>query len=139
MRAAIANGRLRGLPLIPCAIFRSLEFPPIPASLVPVSTIAEIESAIARLPQSEVARLAVWLDEFRHHSPAPDQVAALGSPSVPATAAAVPAVAKLAPIQSLPILIPAATVAAFTGSPLAAAYAYLQKQPAYASGALVNS
>ena len=36
-----------------------------------MSTIAEIESAIARLPQSEVARLAVWLDEFRHHSPPP--------------------------------------------------------------------
>jgi len=34
-----------------------------------VSTIAEIETAIARLPQSEVARLAVWLDEFRHRLP----------------------------------------------------------------------
>jgi len=54
-----------------CTIFKTLEFPTIPARLASVSTIAEIESAIARLPQSEVARLAVWLDEFRHRFPTP--------------------------------------------------------------------
>jgi len=31
-----------------------------------VSTVAEIESAIERLPSPEVARLAAWLEEFRH-------------------------------------------------------------------------
>ena len=36
-------------------------------------TISEIETAIARLPQSEVARLAVWLDEFRQRRPPPGQ------------------------------------------------------------------
>jgi hypothetical protein len=30
-----------------------------------VSTIAEIESAIERLPSPEIARLAAWLEEFR--------------------------------------------------------------------------
>ena len=36
-------------------------------SLMPVSTLAEIETAIERLPEPEVARLAAWLDDFRRH------------------------------------------------------------------------
>ena len=36
-----------------------------------VSTIAEIESAIESLPSPEVARLAVWLEEFRRRSVMP--------------------------------------------------------------------
>ena len=30
-----------------------------------MSTVAEIETAIERLPEPEVTRLAAWLDEFR--------------------------------------------------------------------------
>ena len=36
-----------------------------------MSTIAEIETAIERLPSPEVARLAVWLEEFRRRRVAP--------------------------------------------------------------------
>ncbi len=37
-----------------------------------MSTVAEIESAIERLPLPEVARLAAWLEEFRHCRTVPD-------------------------------------------------------------------
>ena len=36
-----------------------------------MSTIAEIESAIERLPEPQVAQLAVWLEGFRRRRPAP--------------------------------------------------------------------
>ena len=36
-----------------------------------MSTIAEIESAIESLPSPEVARLAVWLEEFRRRRAVP--------------------------------------------------------------------
>lgn len=34
-----------------------------------MSTVAEIETAIERLPEPEVARLAAWLEEFRKRGP----------------------------------------------------------------------
>ena len=34
-----------------------------------VSTVAEIESAIQRLPEAEVTRLAAWLQDFRQRPP----------------------------------------------------------------------
>ena len=36
-----------------------------------MSTIAEIESAIERLPSPELARLAAWLEEFRRRRTVP--------------------------------------------------------------------
>ena len=36
-----------------------------------MSTIAEIESAIERLPEPQVAQLAVWLEGFRRRCPVP--------------------------------------------------------------------
>jgi hypothetical protein len=44
----------------------NLNFPPVAATLPAMSTVTEIESAIARLPAPDLARLAAWLDEFRH-------------------------------------------------------------------------
>jgi len=34
-----------------------------------MSTLGEIESAIARLPEPQVTELAVWLEEFRMRRP----------------------------------------------------------------------
>jgi hypothetical protein len=36
-----------------------------------VSTVTEIEHAIARLPEPEVARLALWLAEYRRQQTPP--------------------------------------------------------------------
>lgn len=36
-----------------------------------MNTIAEIESAIERLPEPQVAELAIWLEEFRQRQMSP--------------------------------------------------------------------